>query len=87
MKEQIRLEIKAGGRITIPAQVRQECGFEIGDKLLVEFDNNSIRLTSIEAAVKEVQEMLKPFIPKGVSVVDELLEERQCESEKEESEI
>ena len=42
-------------------------------------DNGEIHLLPVSAAVRRAQEMVRKFVPDGVSLVDELLDDRRRE--------
>ena len=70
------------GRLVIPAGVRQALGLEAGDELRLRVEGGRVvieRRTDAVAALKAVG----ASIPRGRSLVDELLEERRAEAEAE----
>ena len=84
--EPIRVRLAAGGRVVIPAEVRQGLGVKEGDELLITPDGDGIRITTVQQAVKEVQAFFGQFKKPGESVVDEFLAERREEAAKEDRE-
>lgn len=84
---QYRSEIQKGGRITIPISLRKQFGLDIGDSVVLDIQDNSIRLRSIQQVVNDIQSIIKQHIPEGVSLVDELIQERSAEAKREEAEI
>ena len=86
-KQKYRVRMAAGGRIVIPADVRQELGVKEGDELLLTREPSGIRITTVEQTVREVQAFFAQFKKPGESVVDEFLEERREEAAKEEREF
>ena len=81
-----RVRVAAGGRIVIPAEVRQELGAKEGDELILSRSESGFRMSTVEQAVKEAQAYFRQFKRPGVSVVDELLGERRREAAQEERE-
>jgi AbrB family transcriptional regulator (stage V sporulation protein T) len=79
----VRVRIAAGGRVVIPADVRQGLGVKEGDELLITRDGDGIRMTTVQQAVKEVQAFFGQFKKPGESVVDEFLASRREEAAKE----
>ncbi len=79
-----RIRVAAGGRIVIPAEVRQGLGIKIGDEVLLTRDEHGIRIDTLKQAVREVQEFFAKFKRKGESVVGEILKDRRAEAEREE---
>jgi bifunctional DNA-binding transcriptional regulator/antitoxin component of YhaV-PrlF toxin-antitoxin module len=80
------VRIAPGGRVVIPADFRKALGVEIGDDMVMELTNGELRLRSFDAALKRVQEIVRKYVPEGVSLADELIRERREEAAREESE-
>lgn len=78
------LNIGPGGRIVIPAPIRRALGIGEGDLVQLTIEGDEIRLVSKDVAIRRVQEMVAKYVPEGVSLVDELIEERRREAEREE---
>jgi AbrB family transcriptional regulator (stage V sporulation protein T) len=82
----IRVRIAAGGRVVIPADIRQGLGVKEGDELLITRDGDGIRMTTVQQAVKEVQAFFGQFKKPGESMVDDFLGSRREEAAKEKRE-
>jgi hypothetical protein len=54
-----------------------------GGKFIVHIESGQIRLEPIQAAVARAQDIVRRYVPEGVSLVDELSEERRLEVERE----
>ena len=80
------VRIAPGGRVVIPAEFRKALGVEIGDDMVMELTNGELRLRSFDAALKRVQEIVRKYVPEGVSLADELIRERREEAAREASE-
>ncbi|MBN9520121.1 AbrB/MazE/SpoVT family DNA-binding domain-containing protein [bacterium] len=80
-----RVRITAGGRIVIPAEVRQDLGVKEGDELLLSVDESGVRLTTYRNALLEARRLVAQYVKPGVSLVDELSRQRAEEVAKEES--
>ena len=80
------VRIAPGGRVVIPAEFRRALGVEIGDDMVIELTDGELRLRSFDAALKRVQEMVRRYVPEGVSLADELVRERREEAARDESE-
>lgn len=78
-----RARVDASGRIVIPAESRLRKQVKEGDLLVVEEDDSGIRLKTLDDAVREAQAYFAKVIPKGVSLVDELIKERRDEAARE----
>ncbi len=78
-----KLKIGPGGRVVIPAAIRDQLGAAEGDVLMATVENGEMRLVSLAESVRRAQALVKAKIPAGRSLVDELLEERRQEVDKE----
>lgn len=78
-----RLQIGAGGRIVIPAEIRSAMGIGEGDIVLARVVDGELRLLSQEAAIRKAQEVVRKHVPEGVSLVDELIAERRADARRE----
>ena len=76
-----RVKIAEGGRIVIPAEVRQALGLHIGDEVLLQLGDGEIRLITVREALRRAQELVRQSIPASTSLADELIAERREESE------
>jgi AbrB family looped-hinge helix DNA binding protein len=77
------IEIGAGGRVVIPASMRNALGMKVGDRVTMRADDNELRIYTFQEASRKASAILRKFIPEGVSLVDELIEERRREAKRE----
>jgi AbrB family looped-hinge helix DNA binding protein len=82
-----RVRLASGGRIVIPAEVRQLLGIQEGEELLLTRDEAGFRLTTSRQAIRQAQSLFAKLNGEGESVVEELLRERRDEAAKEEREF
>jgi AbrB family looped-hinge helix DNA binding protein len=73
----LTITIAEGGRIVIPANYRKALGVRPGDQVVIRMADGEIRITSRAQARRRAREYVQSFIPKGVSLVDELIRERR----------
>jgi len=78
MMNEVAILDKAG-RFVVPARFRKQMCWEFGDKLTLEVAENELRVVSIRQAIRSAQEMVARRVPTGVSLVDELLQDRKNE--------
>ena len=78
-----RVRVDSAGRVVIPAEVRQHIGIEPGEDLILSEDEQGIRLQTFGQVVKATQAAFAPYRVPGVSVVDELIREREEEARRE----
>jgi AbrB family looped-hinge helix DNA binding protein len=81
--EQIRVRMNENGRIVIPSNVRKALGIRPGDEVILELDEHEVHLTTLRQRIAKAQEMVRKHVPPGVSLVDELIAERQEEAKRE----
>ncbi|MFQ6018541.1 MAG: AbrB/MazE/SpoVT family DNA-binding domain-containing protein [Kiloniellaceae bacterium] len=74
-----------GGRIDIPATFLETMGVAEGDPIQLAVEGDALRILSRDAVIREVQAYVRRYIPKDVSLVDELLKERRAEAAREEA--
>lgn len=79
----IKTRLGKGGRVVIPAEYRKKLGIEPGDEIIVSFKDGEIKISTIKEAVRRAQEIVRRFVPEGVSLVDELIQERRREAARE----
>ena len=68
------------GRIVIPARFRKELGIRPGDKLVVQLQKSELRIYSGAEALRKLQNQVTRTVPRGVSLAQQLIEDRQRES-------
>jgi antitoxin PrlF len=78
-----RSKLVDGGRLEIPADIRQQLGLNDGDPVILEVVDNELRVRNLTSALKRVQERLKPYAPEGMFLSDELIAERRAEAARE----
>ena len=79
----VRAKVTEGGRIVIPAPCREALDLRTGDEVLLKLMDGELRLYSRKQAVQRAQSWAQNLNPKGRSMVDELLQERQEEADNE----
>ncbi len=77
------LRIADGGRIVIPAEVRQRLGLEVGTEVVLTVEDDRAILTSAKAARRNALKRVRRYIPSGESLSQELMAERRKEAERE----
>jgi AbrB family looped-hinge helix DNA binding protein len=77
---EFRTQITKGGRLVVPAKLRKALQIEAGDEVVLRLENGSLRLIPLNQAVSLAQEAVRKYVPKGVSLVDELIQARRAEA-------
>jgi bifunctional DNA-binding transcriptional regulator/antitoxin component of YhaV-PrlF toxin-antitoxin module len=79
-------KIIAGGKISLPAELRRALNLKDGDTIMLDHDGTSFTGMSYEQRVKRLQAQFAQYVTPGVSVVDELIAERRAEAAREDAE-
>ncbi|MCC7307047.1 MAG: AbrB/MazE/SpoVT family DNA-binding domain-containing protein [Acidobacteria bacterium] len=82
-QDSIKTKVTQGGRIVIPAKMRDALGIKVGKNVTLTLKNGSLEITTRDEALRRIEEMMKPHIKPGRSVVDELIAERRREAQNE----
>ena len=75
----VKTKVAEGGRIVIPAKMRQALGIEIGENVTLEIRDNSLHILSRKQILRRVKDSVKKSAKPNVSAVDELIRERREE--------
>jgi AbrB family looped-hinge helix DNA binding protein len=79
----VKLRLGPDGRVVIPAAFREALGLSEGDTLIASIADGELHLLTVRAAVRRAQTIVRRFVPEGVSLVDELIDDRRREVERE----
>ncbi|MFL5330337.1 MAG: AbrB/MazE/SpoVT family DNA-binding domain-containing protein [Gemmataceae bacterium] len=74
-----------GGRLVIPAPVRDALHLTPGEKAIVTVVDDELRIRSLDATIRDIQEHCRQYVIPGVSIVDELIAERRAEAAREDA--
>lgn len=74
-----KVQVGKAGRIVIPVAMREALAVKEGDWLLLEQDGQEVRLISYAENLRRIQAYFMKHARSGVSLVDELIEERRAE--------
>jgi AbrB family looped-hinge helix DNA binding protein len=78
-----KVRLGPDGRVVIPAPMREALGLREGDVLFARLEGGEIKLLTPKAAMLRAQAIVRPFVPAGVSLADELIADRCREAERE----
>lgn len=76
----MKLQVGPGGRIVIPASVREAMGIDDGATLFCRFERGELTLGTAQTVLGRVQTLVRQHVPEGVSLVDDLLADRRQEA-------
>jgi antitoxin PrlF len=77
MELQTRTRMGEKGRIVIPAEMRKALGMDAGGTLDLRVEDGELRISTLRARIRRVQERARKIIPPGVSLSEELSAERR----------
>lgn len=77
--------LSQGGRIVIPAELREQLKLKQGDELVMEIRDGTLVLTSKRQRIEQIREEIRAgmTLAPGQSLADELIAERRAESDRE----
>jgi bifunctional DNA-binding transcriptional regulator/antitoxin component of YhaV-PrlF toxin-antitoxin module len=78
-----QLKVDSAGRVVLPADFRLRSAIATGDQLVADDDGAGIRIRTVDQAIAEAQALVARLVPEGVSLVDELIAEREEEAARE----
>jgi bifunctional DNA-binding transcriptional regulator/antitoxin component of YhaV-PrlF toxin-antitoxin module len=81
--EPVKLRLGPDGRVLIPATFRDALKLGEGTTLIGSIVDGELHLLTVEAAMRKAQAIVKRFVPAGVSLVDELIDDRRREADRE----
>lgn len=79
-----KLRLGPDGQLDIPSSFREALGLKEGNALIALVEDGEIHLLTMAAAAHRARVLVRQFVPEGISLVDELLEDRRREVEREE---
>ena len=77
---EFRVQIRSGGRFVLPSKLRKELQIKAGDEIVLRLENGSVRLVPLHHAVIIAQQTVKKYVPKGTSLVEDLIHARKEEA-------
>jgi bifunctional DNA-binding transcriptional regulator/antitoxin component of YhaV-PrlF toxin-antitoxin module len=77
-----KVRLGPDGRIVIPAPMRAALGMKDDDIFFARLEDGEIRLATPRRTMQRVSDLLRPYLPPGVSLADELVDERHREAER-----
>ena len=83
VQNRLRLTLGPGGRVVIPAALREAMEVSEGDTVLAWVEGGELHLLSPRVGARQAQTMLQGLLPRGVSLADELIADRRKDAEAE----
>lgn len=78
-----RTKIGQGGRVVLPAQLRNAAGLAVGDEVILRLEDGAVHMLKRDEAVRRAQAIVRRFIPPGRVLSEELIAERRDEASRE----
>lgn len=83
MPEETRLRVNENGRVVIPAEFRKALGIKAGDEIILRWDEDELRITTMKRRIERAQRHVRKYVKLGVSLVDDLIADRRREAARE----
>lgn len=85
MKQELSttLRVADGGRIVIPAEVRERLGMAVGADLVMTVEDDHATIMSAKAARRRARQLVRRYVVPGASLSEELMAERKKEARRE----
>ncbi len=77
------LRVAEGGRIVIPAKVRQRLGMEVGADLVLTVQDDHATLINAQAARHKARESVRRYVNPKDNLSQELMDQRKAEARRE----
>jgi bifunctional DNA-binding transcriptional regulator/antitoxin component of YhaV-PrlF toxin-antitoxin module len=75
------LQVKEGGRVLLPADLRNALGVSEGDALIARVVDDELRVMPQSVALRRARQLLRQSVPAETRLVDGLIEERRRETQ------
>jgi AbrB family looped-hinge helix DNA binding protein len=77
MNGETRVRLNENGRVVIPAAFRKALGINAGDEVILRFEDDELRITTMKKRIERAQRHARKYVKPGVSLADELIAERR----------
>jgi AbrB family looped-hinge helix DNA binding protein len=78
-----KTRIGSGGRLVIPAEIREQIGMNEGEPVVMWVENGELRIWTVREGIRRAQQIIRRHVPPDVSLVDELIADRRAEAARE----
>ena len=82
-----KAEVHKAGRITIPIEIRKQFQIAKGDILTIRQENGELKIITARQALAHARNLVQPYLQSTESSVDNFLEWRREEAEREEQDL
>jgi AbrB family looped-hinge helix DNA binding protein len=77
------IRVSDGGRIVIPADVRERLGLSVGSEIVLAVEDDHATLMAAKAARHRAQQRVRKYVDPDVSLSEELMVERREDAKRE----
>ena len=70
-------KVSGGGRVVLPSELRRDFGIEDGAEIMFSRGEHGIEIKTLDEVIRQAQETVRRYVPAGVSLVEELREDRR----------
>lgn len=74
------VKLTEGGRIIIPATMRKRLGLHVGDEVILDVEDNELRLRSLSTAISRAQANVREYVGEKERLSEELIRDRRREA-------
>ena len=82
--DELTVTVAENGRVVLPLALRRRLNVTRGGTVVIREEDGRLLLESVDDAIGRAQALVRRFAPDARDVVDELLNERRLEAEREE---
>ena len=75
----VKVELGPEGGLKLPPHIREALAVKEGDPVWLTLEQDELRVSTAKAVTRRIRAVVKEYVPAGVSLVDELIEERRQE--------
>jgi bifunctional DNA-binding transcriptional regulator/antitoxin component of YhaV-PrlF toxin-antitoxin module len=76
----IKIELGPEGQLMLPPHIREALAVKEGDPVWLTLEQDEVRVSTSKAVTRRIRAVVKEYVPAGVSLVDELIEDRRQEA-------
>jgi AbrB family looped-hinge helix DNA binding protein len=69
--------VNENGRVVIPASYRKALGIKAGDEVILRMEDDELRITTMRRRIERAQRLVRKYVKRDTSLVDELIAERR----------
>lgn len=76
----VKMELGPEGALNLPPHICEALAVKEGDPVWLTLEQDELRVSTAKAVTRRIRAVVKEYVPAGVSLVDELIEERRQET-------